>query len=156
MNSKKLLIKVVGLSALLLGICMNTYNATNDYGIKNASLSEFVLAQGTTSSVIFRCDQKPPIPGKVSKDSMDYPKRALLMDECDLGGGSWNGSVGVSVSGGKNRNNKGSRCACKYPGKDFNKNNLGCNAEWETNCVSGNFGGSSSSGGGSSSGNKNP
>ncbi len=156
MNSRKLLIKVVGLSALLLGICMNTYNATNDYGIKNASLSEFVLAQGTTSSVIFRCDQKPPIPGKVSKDSMDYPKRALLMDECDLGGGGWNGSVGVSVSAGKDKPVYGSRCACVKPKGDFNKNNLGCNAEWETNCVGGNFGGSSSSGGGSSSGNKNP
>lgn len=143
MNSKKI-ITTIGISALLSGIGMNVHNALNDYGIKEASLNAFILAQGTTSSTVFRCDQKPPIPGKTARDSMDYTQKALLMDRCVLEGGSWNASIGTTTGGGKSGVKYGSRCACKDPGGDFNKNNLGCNAEWETNCVGGNFGESSS------------
>ena len=144
MNSKKL-ICTIGVSTLLLGIGMNVHNALNDYGIKDATLSTFIQAQGTSSSTIFICDYKPNIPGKTTRDSMDYPEYALLMDVCELTSGSWHGSMGlISVSVGKDGKIYGNRCACVDPGKKFNKNNLGCNAEWETNCVLGGNVGSSS------------
>ena len=83
MNSKKLICSI-GVSTLLLGIGMNVHNALNDYGIKDATLSTFIQAQGTSSSTIFRCDYKPNIPGKTTRDSMDYPKRALLIEDCKI------------------------------------------------------------------------
>ena len=139
MNNKKF-ISTIGIAALLLGIGMNVHNALNDYGIKEASLSAFIQAQGTTSSTIFRCDQKPNISGKTSREDMDYTERALLMEDCVIKGSGWNGSVGGSVTGGsasagKTGKEYGNQCSCKKVDKDFNKNNLGCNAEWETNCI---------------------
>lgn len=134
-----------GVSTLLLGIGMNVHNALNDYGIKDATLSTFIQAQGTSSSTIFRCDYKPNIPGKTTRDSMDYPKRALLIEDCKIVSGGWQGSAGwISGSLGKGGTIYGSKCTCQDPGKGFNENNLGCNAEWETGCVgSGNVGSSS-------------
>ena len=130
MEAKRILTSV-GLSALLLGVGMNTHFAINDHGIKEASLSQFV--EGQSSGTVFSCTLRggEENPDKVlmmrrcvlNPDELNYPPNyieSLLKDEMSLP------YLPDGIKFGDN-------CKCvtipsRYSGI------VGCNAIWETEC----------------------
>ena len=139
MNVKNL-ITSVGVSALLLGIGMNTHRAWNDHGIKEASLSQFVAGQGTSSSTSIQCTKR----GGTEK------KKLVLMREVCLKEVSGNISLSVAASllnlvksgvipegiagiGLEGRIVFGNQCTCQNPGSDYG-GVRGCDYTWETFC----------------------
>lgn len=136
MNVKNL-ITSVGVSALLLGIGMNTHRAWNDHGIKEASLSQFVEGQGTSSSSSTQCTNR----GGIEKKSLvlirekcvkevsgniSMSAAASLLNGGSIAGGSAGGELGVTIV-------VGERCSCKDPGDDYG-GVFGCDLTWETFC----------------------
>ncbi len=136
----KILITSVGVSALLLGIGMNVHRAWNDHGIKEASLSQFVVGQGTSSSTVIQC----------TKRGGTEMKKLILKREVCLKEVSGNVSLSVAASflnlvrsgiiseasaeaevGGSIV--FGNQCSCKDPGSDYG-GVLGCDYTWETFC----------------------
>ena len=119
--SAKNLITSIGVSALLLGIGMNTHRAWNDHGIKEASLSQFVIGQGTTSSsTSSQCTERggEELPKKVLQ-LVKYNKEVQVNGSASASGGG----AGIVIK-------KGHKCECKNPPSGYT-GVLGCNLSWE-------------------------
>lgn len=136
MNVKNL-ITSIGVSALLLGIGMNTHQAWNDHGIKEATLSQFVEGQSDPGSPTLRCTERG---GKEARE-------LVLMREVCIKELSGNISISIALSLVQILNSGGSisaevggnivlgnRCSCLAPPKGYS-GVRGCNYSWETNCI---------------------
>ncbi|MBQ7823694.1 MAG: hypothetical protein IJ338_05930 [Bacteroidaceae bacterium] len=133
--SAKNLITSIGVSALLLGIGMNTHRAWNDHGIKEASLSQFVIGQGTTSSsTSSQCTERG---GKELPQKVLQLERYIKEIHGDISMSAAlsllsGGTIGGISSGHKLEGDIvfGHQCTCKTPPTDYN-GKLGCDLTWE-------------------------
>ena len=136
MNVKNL-IASIGVSALLLGIGMNTHRAWNDHGIKEASLSQFVVGQGISNSTVCQCTERggTELPDKVlqlEKYIKEIQGNGLINTALSfLSGGSL---AGISSGFGLGGNIiYGYRCTCLDAPTGYT-GDLGCNLSWEKIC----------------------
>ena len=140
MNVKNL-ITSIGLSALLLGIGMNTHQAWNDHGIKEATLSQFVEGQSDPGSPTLRCTER----GGTEKRELVLMREICLKEVENIPMSvaesflnlikSGNSTTVSSISGNLDgRIVFGNQCSCLDPGADY-EGVRGCNLFWETNCI---------------------
>ena len=134
----KILITSVGVSALLLGIGMNVHRAWNDHDIKEASLSQFVIGQGTSGSSICKCSEQ--------EGEVEFPNKVIMLEKYVKevqGNGSISAALSLlsgetigGISSGLGLGGNiiyGRRCVCKDPPSDY-RGKLGCSREWEKIC----------------------
>ena len=127
--SVKNLITSIGVSALLLGIGMNTHRAWNDHGIKEASLSQFVEGQETSGSSICKCSEQ--------ESEVEFPNKVIMLEKYvkEVQGNGFlsllsGGTIGL---GSGEYIIYGHRCVCKDPPSGY-MGKLGCSHKWEKIC----------------------
>ena len=132
MDAKKIFTSI-GVCALFLGVGMNTHFAINDHGIKEASLSQFVEGQSSSSNEL-RC---------TGRGGKEQPKEVLLMKQCvkAVTGAEISLSAATSMlkaSGSISAEFEasvilGNHCVCSKRPKNY-AGVLGCDYTWESPC----------------------